>query len=150
MKKTLSLLLSVSLCLTLAACGGGKKPFSPAEDAAQLRDTQGVFTAGLTQIDQTTACALYGIDEATVTASAVYGSTTSAEELAIFTFSSTEDAETAQALLQYRVEDRKEELENYLPNELPKLDKAVIEVRKNSVLLVIAADYSGVEAFLGN
>ncbi len=148
MKKAISGILAFSLILVLSACGGKKEAFSPAKDAARLRDTQGVFATGLTQIDQATACALYGIDESTVTASAVFGSTSSAEELAIFTFSSQEEAQAAQPLLQYRVEDRTEELRDYLPDELPKLEKAIIEVREDSVLLVVASDYGPVEDFL--
>lgn len=148
MKKLLAVLLTGALCLSLAACGGGKGAFSPAKDAAALRDMEGVFATGLIQIDQATACALYGIDESTVTESAVFGSASSAEELAVFTFSSAEDAKAAQTQLQYRVEDRMEELRNYLPDELPKLEKAVIEVREASILLVVAADYGPVEEFL--
>lgn len=150
MKKFLSVLCAAILCIALAACGGKEAaPFGPENDAKALMDTSGVFSGALTEIDQATACALYGMDESTVTASAVYGSTTSAEELAIFTFSDETAAQAAGELLGYRVEDRKDELENYLPDELPKLDKAVVEVRKNSALLVIAADYSGVDTFLG-
>ena len=150
MKKFLCLLCAAALGLFLSGCGEKKaSPFDPASDGKTLLETAGVFCDTLTEIDQATACALYGIDESTVTSSAVYGSTSSAEELAIFTFSDEAAAQTAGELLGYRVEDRKDELENYLPNELPKLDKAVIEVRENSVLLVIAADYSGVETFLG-
>lgn len=143
-------LLCAALCLSLAACGGGKNAaFDPEADAKTLLETSGVFGDALTQIDQSTACALYGMDEDSVTASAVYGSTSSAEELAIFTFSDETAAQAAGELLGYRVEDRREELENYLPNELSKLDKAVIEIRGKSALLVIAADYGPVEAFLG-
>lgn len=150
MKKFLSVLCAAILCIALAACGGKEAaPFDPENDAKALMDTSGVFSGALTEIDQATACALYGIDESTVTASAVYGSTASAEELAIFTFSDETAAQAAGELLGYRAEDRKDELENYLPDELPKLDKAVVEVRKNSALLVIAADYSGVDTFLG-
>lgn len=151
MRKELSLFCTAVLCLSLAACGGDKAapaPFDPEPDAKTLMETQGVFSGALTEIDQEVACALYGMDESTVTASAVYGSTVSAEELAVFTFSDDTAAQAAGELLGYRVEDRKDELENYLPGELPKLDKAVIEVRGASALLVIAADYGPVETFL--
>ena len=88
MKKILSGIVFAVLCLSLTACGGKTAEFSPAQDAAELREADGAFTTALTQIDQATACALYGIDEATVTASAVYASPSSAEELAIFTLDS--------------------------------------------------------------
>lgn len=153
MRKFLCLSCCAALCLSLTACGGGKAapvPFDPEADAKTLMETEGVFSGALTQIEQDVACALYGMDESTVTASAVYGSTVSAEELAIFTFSDDTAAQTAGELLGYRVEDRRDELEDYLPGELPKLDKAVIEVRDTSALLVIAADYGPVETFLEN
>lgn len=145
-------MLSAALCLSLTACGGESSTpaeiFDPAADVQTLLDS-GAFSETLTEIDQETACLLYGIDEATVTGSAVYGSTgATAEEVAIFTFGSEEDTAAAGTALQYRVEDRIEGLADYLPNEIPKLEKAVLEVRGSSVLLVIAADYAPVDAFL--
>ena len=148
MKKILSGIVFAVLSLSLTACGGKTAEFSPAKDAAELREAEGAFTTALTQIDQATACALYGIDEATVTASAVYASPSSAEELAIFTLDSDEAAQAAQTALGYRVEDRLEELEDYMPEEMDKLKDAVIEKRGSSVLLVIASDYGPVSEFL--
>ncbi len=151
MKKFLSVVCFITLILSLAACGGEKKEsFDPAGDAKVLLDAAGVFGEALTEIDRATACALYGIEESSVTGSAVYGSTSSAEELAIFTFSEEDAAQAAAEQLGLRVEDRQDELRDYLPNELPKLEKAVIEVRGASVLLVVAADYGPVETFLGD
>lgn len=148
MKKFLCVFISAVLALSLTACGSGEKAFDPAADAKALLETAGVFSETLTEIDRSTACALYGIDENTVTGSAIYGATGSAEELAIFTLSDETAAQTAAKQLGYRVEDRKEELTDYMPAELPKLDKAVVETRGNSVLLVIAADYAGVDELL--
>lgn len=148
MKKILFGIVFAALCLSLTACGGKTAEFSPAKDAAALREAEGAFATALTQIDQATACALYGIDEAAVTASAVYASPSSAEELAIFTLNSEEAAKAAQTALGYRVEDRQEELEDYMPGEMDKLKDAVIEKRGSSVLLVIAADYGPVREFL--
>ena len=102
------------------------------------------------QIDDGTACALYGIDAATVDACAVYASTSGAEELAIFTFTDADAAQAGAKQLGYRVEDRVEELTSYLPTEIPKLEKAVVETRGNSVLLLIAADYDAAKPVLEN
>ncbi len=149
MKKILSVILSGALALSLAACGE-KEPaaFDPAADAKTLLDS-GAFVDTLEEIDQATACALYGIDESIVTGCAVYmANATSAEELAIFTFSGAEEAQAAATLLGYRVEDQKDALSDYLPGELPKLDKAVVETRSNSVLLAVAADAAPVNDFL--
>lgn len=151
MKKTLTALLGLTLCLSLAACGGKEeaKDFTAA-DADTLLGTQGVFTEALTEIDKETACALYGIDETTVTDCKVYGSTgATAEELAVFVLDSAEHADEAVTAFGYRIEDRKEGLKDYLPDEVGKLDQAVVEKRGSSVLFVVPADAKGVTDFLG-
>ena len=151
MKKLLCPLLSLTLLLSLAACGGKPEeepaPFSPTDAAALL--SSGAFSETLEAIDADVACALYGIDETTLTDAAVYGSTgTTAEELAILTLTDEEAAQAALTALGYRVEDRTAAMENYLPNEVPKLQNAVLEQRGNTVLLVVASDYSPVENFI--
>ena len=152
MKKFLALLLVFLIAASLAACGGGQgevKPFDPDADAKTLLEAQGVFSASMTAIDTEVACALYGIDETTVTGCAAYGATaTSAEELAIFTFDSEDSAQAALKQLGYRIEDRTEELRDYLPDELPKLEGAVTQQRGASVLLLIAQDSQGWEKLL--
>ena len=150
MKKLLFILLPGILILTLAACGE-KAPtaFDPANHTQALLDADRVFGEALEPIDQTTACALYGIDEATVTASAVYmANATSAEEVAIFTLADEEAAQAAAKQLGYRIDDRIEELTDYLPGEVPKLEKAVVETRGNSVLLLVCSDYDGAKKVL--
>lgn len=152
MKRSRFVPFTAALLLALSACGGGEEvtPFDPAADVQTLMETEGVFTEALTEIDQATACALYGIDEETVESCAVYGATgASAQEVAIFLLKSEEDAETAGQQLRYRVEDRMEGLKDYLPEAIPSLEDAVVEVRGTSALLVVADDYAGVESFLG-
>ncbi len=152
MKRFLSGLWAAALGLTLCACGGGKapQPFDPAADTQTLLSTTGLFSEALTGVDKPTACMLYGIDEDLVTDCAVYASTgATAEELAIFSLASEEDAQTVATALGYRVEDRIEGLRDYLPDEISKLENAVIKTQGASVLLVVAADYAGLADFLG-
>lgn len=148
-KKFLCVFCSAALCLSLAACGGEPAAtFDPA-DAPALLAAEGAFTETLEEIDRDTACALYGIDETTVTACAVYGSTgATAEELAIFVLTDETAADAARTALGYRVEDRREELADYLPNETVKLDHAIVEQRDTTVLLVVAADYAPINDYL--
>lgn len=151
MKRFPSVVISVLLALSLAGCGGqdAPRPFDPESDAQALTEAQGVFSAPMTTIDADVACALYGIDEDTVTGCAAYGTTaTSAEELALFIFDSEDSAQAAVKLLQTRVEDRTEELRDYLPDELPKLEKARVEQRGATALLLVCADYDAAGALL--
>lgn len=151
MKKSLSVILSLALLLALAACGGGQEetPFDPAADSETLLES-GCFSGEMTGIDLATACALYGIDQSTVSGGAVYGSAgVTGEELAILTFQSAEDAQAALKQLQYRVEDQLEVLSDYAPDAVPRLEGAVVTARGASALLVVADDYGPVETFLG-
>ena len=149
MKKLLCAALGFALLLSLAACGGKEEevtPFSPSDATALLES--GAFSETLEAIDADVACVLYGIDESTVTGAAVYGSTgTTAEELAIFVLTDEESAQAARTALGYRVEDRAAAMASYLPNEVPKLESALLEQRGNTVLLVVANDYDPVDEF---
>lgn len=156
MKKFLCVSCAVLLTLSLAACGGGGTDQTPAfdpEGAAQALLDSGAFSAPLEELDRATACALYGIGEATVEECRVYvgNAGVSLEELAVFVLSDETAAQEALTCLQYRVEDQREAAAGYagfLQGELDKLDGAVLQQRGTSVLLVIAADYAPVEALL--
>lgn len=144
--KNLRLLpLLLALCLALAACGGGggeesKAGVDPAATAQALLDS-GAFEGALDTVDTEVACRLYGIDYADVTDGIVYGSLSSgAEEIAIFRFQSTDAAEAALAGLEQRVEDQRAALKDYMPEEVAKLDGAIITRLGDSAILVVAAD----------
>lgn len=142
-RKFFMLIIAILLGWSFTACSKEEqRPFDPESDAQALVEAQGVFSAPMTAIDVDVACALYGIDDTTVTGCAAYGATaTSAEELAVFTFDSEDSAQAAIKLLQTRITDRTEELRDYLPDELPKLEKARVEQRGASALLLVCADY---------
>lgn len=150
MKKFLSVFISILLLSSLAACGGETntvKDFA-VEDAGTLLES-GAFTESLTGIDTEVACTRYGVDPATVTSGAVYGSTgATAEELAVLTFDSAAHAEDAKKAVGYWLEDQIEAMASYLPLEVSKLEKTILEVRGASLLLVVANDYSPVDDFL--
>lgn len=154
MKKALSLLLLLSLFITLFSCGSKEPaPFDPERDAKTLLETEGVFSGELEEIDRSTACAVYGIEESTVTGAKVYMGNTgvSLEEVAIFTLTDDDAAQAALTALNYRIQDQREAAAGYaqfLQDELSKLDGALTQLRGSSVLLVVAADYGPVNAFL--
>lgn len=151
MKRLFTGLISMALFFTLAACGdqnNAQTPFDPAADATALLETS-AFSETLMEIDKETACTLYGIDGGTVTASAFYGSTgATAEELAILTLDSEDSAAAAVKALEQRVSDRKEALADYQPQEIDKLNGAIVSQRGSSVMLVVASDYSPVNTML--
>lgn len=143
MKRVLLPLLALCLCLT--ACGGGaeEEGYDPANTAQALLDS-GAFSQALDALDKDTACeALYGgLDPDTVEECAVYASLSAgAEEIAVFKLSSAEAAGTALTALEDRVAEQREALESYQPEEVGKLDSAIVEQKGNTVVLVVAEDH---------
>ena len=120
------------LCLALTACGGGgavgQTPYDP-ETAAQALLDSGAFSDALDTVDQDTAAALYGID-------------------AVLVLTDEDAAAAALDGLEARVADQKAVLESYQPDEVSKLDSAIVEQRGNSVLLAVAADAEKARAAL--
>lgn len=137
---------ALTLCLALTACGGGggdsqaAEEFDPAATAQALLDS-GAFEDSLDTIDTDTAAGLYGLDASTITDGTVYTSLSAgAEEIAVLVLSDADAAAAAMDALEERVADQRAALESYQPDEVTKLDNAILEQRGNSVLLAVAAD----------
>ena len=151
--KTLMLRLipaALTLCLTLAACGGGgdtaQKAFDPAATAQALLDS-GAFEDTLDTVTADVAATLYGVDAADITDCAVYTSLSAgAEEIAVLVMADADAAAAALEGLEARVADQKAALESYQPDQVAKLDSAIIEQRGSSVLLAVAADAEAAQA----
>lgn len=142
---------ALCLCLALTACGAPaqKEAFDPEKTAQALLDS-GAFEDTLDTIDQDAAIELYGLDAATVTGCVVYTSLSAgAEEIAVLTLTDEDAAAAALGQLEQRVADQKTALESYQPEEVAKLDKAILEQRGASVLLAVAADADAAKASLG-
>ena len=140
---------ALTLCLTLAACGGGgtaETPFEPATAAQALLDS-GAFTDTLEAVDAEVAATLYGVDAADITDCAVYTSLSAgAEEIAVLVMADETSATAAMDGLEKRVADQKAALESYQPDEVAKLDSAILEQRGSSVLLAVCADADAARA----
>lgn len=147
MKKFLSVFLFIGILLSLAACKKEEPPKADftLTDAQTLLDS-GAFSEPLEEIDLDIACYLYDLDLDKVSEAAVYGSTgATAEELAVFIFTDAEAAADAKSHFETRITDRTEAMSSYIPTEVPKLEKAVLEVRGATLLFVVANDYGLVE-----
>ena len=136
------------LLLPLAACGGAeeKAGFDPEITLQALADA-GAFSEELEELDGDTAFTLYGLgnsglEREDLTAAKVLRSAgATCEEGAVLVFTSGDQAQTAvQALGDYN--------RDYRPQELPKLESAVIQQRENTVLLLVAGDLEAAQGVL--
>ena len=141
----------LALCLTLSACGGGNEEavaFDPAVTAQSLLDS-GAFSDALEEVNTSVAATLYGVDEADIADGAVYMSLSAgAEEIAVLVLSDADAAAAAMEGLEAHVADQRTALESYQPDEVSKLDGAILQQKGNSVLLAVCADPEAAKAAL--
>ena len=147
MKRTLIGLCAV-FCLILAGCGESAPEVRPFEngDLNTILES-GAFSEQLEVVDSEIVCMLYGMelggDIVTACEGYLSGGAT-AEELVLFTAVDEGAAEKVKAACELRVEDQIVSYESYLPGEVAKLENAVIAVRGNTVLIVVANDGAAV------
>lgn len=142
-KRIAAALLALCLVLPLAACGQEGEPELNIDELGEELYSVGTFGEELYALDESVAQGLYGTDADTrcwVRA----GTGATAEELAVF---ETKDADAAAALVQKleaRNADRIESYSSYIPEEVPKLENAVILSGGRYVVLCVAEDSSAV------
>lgn len=151
MKRALTLALALLTALGLTACGGRENDAPPLYSAADVTKIEeaGAFDAGLydlEELDIDTAFMLYklgdyglekeDLKEGTVLRSA--GAT--CEEAAVLVFTSADKAKTAADAIQDYVAGQIEANRDYRPAELPKLENALVDLRGETLLLVVAND----------
>lgn len=145
MKKTICGALICALLLAVCAgCGQTEPEEEPSFPAALTIQTlldSGAFSEELVELDPMLLFPLSG-EEADYEGSVLYYSTgATAETAAVISVRDAEQVyEVAEALrswLEYQIEAERD----YRPVEVEKLENAIIEIRGNSVLLVVAADW---------
>lgn len=141
MKKTLKIIVSLMLCiLTLfafAGCSGGEtKEIDIDKLSAELTEKV-EFKDSLTKLDDSMISKLYGIDYAEE--QIVYVSTgATAEEIALFKLKDSSDAQKAYDAVNKRLDYQKNSFELYIPEEMVKLDAAVLELYGNYVIFCVS------------
>ena len=122
----------------LAGCAKSQKTVDPAKLATRLT-TEITYQDELTAVDAETVSMIYYFDDAAITQSFVYeGSGATAEEVAVFECASEDDAAKVLQAVNERVEEQKESFTDYVPEELNKLDAAVIQKTGNYVVLSVS------------
>lgn len=150
--KKLCLTLSAVLLLTcLAACGGeeAKEPFDPEATAQTLLNTPGVFSETLERLDRAVVEGEYGLEgQGASEVVCWYSPGGTAEEVTVVTFEAEPSARAFADAAWAHIADQKEANETYRPAEMPKLEKAVVERRGSTVLVLVCADYEAAQAAL--
>ena len=151
-KKILMILLSLTLVLSLAACGskGNKSAEAGNTDAnidvntlADAIKNGGDFKDNLAPVDKSIGLTrvLSNVDESMVEEAAFYtNSSSSAEEIIVIKTTSADYVKVMTAAFDVRISNQKVACSDYLPNEIPKLENALKYTNGKYAILVISND----------
>ena len=154
-KTTLSLLSLLLLCLlALSACSGGEDAGVYETGDVQAMADAGAFSEPLETLDGDTAFALYRLSSAGLTredltdCAVLRSSGATCEEGAVLVFAGEEQAEAALSALKDYIQGQITSNQDYRPEEIPKLEAALVDRRGNTVLLAVASDQEAVQSAL--
>ena len=128
----------LALAVLLSACGADGKAYTTA-DAQALIDAD-AFDGEMEQVDSYTVALLYGLEENAVIDCASYiaiNSSASADEVTVLVLRDEAAAKTAEESCKKRVEGQIESYQTYGPDQVPRLEEAVISRREHTVLLAV-------------
>lgn len=136
MKKLIGSVVLLAAAFLLAACGNGKKDIDINALAEELLEKV-EFVDELSQVDQETAERLYNIKDA-VAQSVYIGSGATAEEIAVFELKDEAAAIDAKDAALQRMKEQKESFETYIPQEVEKLDQAIVKVSGKYLIVCVS------------
>lgn len=148
MKKMLCGVVCCLLMLTACAKDSGSTPFDPSETTRALLDS-GAFSETLEELDYEIAAMLFGLsgDAGQYEGTMLYYSTgATSETVAVVCARETDQTAAVEKTLNGWVESQIEAVRNYQPDEVEKLEHAIVETRGNTVLLAVAADWEKARA----
>ncbi len=145
--------IPIFVLIFLLFCGCGKTSAQP-PDFPKLSEElyqAGVFSTPVDAVDSAVALSLYGLDSADVAEGSFYFSSgASADELALILAADESAAQTVADAFEARVSFQQTGYADYMPEELHKLENALVRQEGLYVLLCVAEDPSGVTEVMDN
>ncbi|MCI5773286.1 MAG: DUF4358 domain-containing protein [Erysipelotrichaceae bacterium] len=136
MKKLLMVL--ISLCL-LWGCSSQESVVIDLASLGKQMQEEIKFDDELNLMSTDMIPTIYGIDNA-IEAYAYMGSQATAEEIALFKFANDKDAKAGKEALEAHLEKQKQDYASYIPEEVVRIEKAVLRQEGNYVLLCVSYD----------
>ena len=138
MRKVMTVVAMVMAVAVLAGCGGKAADFDVTALGNDLA-TKITYADTLAPMDLDMAGMFLNLSDVNVTKAAIYeGSGGTAEEIVVLECASDEDAKKAEEVLKTRVAEQVESFTDYVPEELTKLNAAVIKVNGKYAVLSVS------------
>lgn len=137
MKKVLTVIAGIAAAAMLAACGTAQiEPQTLADSLSGVIN----FSEQLTPLSENITLKRYGLDETLVTEAAGYAGTQAVvDEIAVF---KTADADAVIEKVNARLSAQETSYTSYAPDEVPKLQDAVVESVGDCVIVCVSEDAS--------
>lgn len=139
-KASLFFVSIVSIAVVLCAgCAAPQGDFSVSE-AAQTLSSELPFSEPLTPVETDLALRLYEIAQEDVEEAAVYAGTGGAtvDEISVWKATDAQAAARIEQAVRERVQTQKDVYQDYRPEQIPKLDHAVVVTQGNTVILCVS------------
>lgn len=150
MKKILALLLCAAFVMAFAACGAKEEAVEIDVTAlAAALAAADIYDDILSEVPAAAASRFYGYEEGDVTACALYQSTAAAaEEVFVAQCVSEEALAAVKAGVEARIEEQIASYESYVPEEVPKLNDALVITEGLYLIFVVSADSAGAQGII--
>ena len=140
MRKLTAIIAGLLCAMILTSCGGGHeiiKSIDPAAIADALNETVS-FSEELAEVSEDVLLRRYGLDSDTVYAASGYiGTPAIVDEIAVL---QTSDVEAVGEAARARIESQKVNYASYAPDEVPKLENALVKVIGDCVVVCVSND----------
>ena len=144
MKKLFAVVLAVlTMSMAFAGCSSEETYISFDEVYNQLTSSIDFSASKMQKQTEAALNNYYYIDPATLENYAIYMAdyaTGNADEIAMFQVKESDQMTTVKSLINDRISDLKVRYEDYKPEEMPKIESAIIEEKGNYIFLVISPD----------
>ena len=140
-KKLMSILLCITMIFVVVGCSKEeKKETAVTKEQIDSFVSQSIESDGfkdeLAFVDEEKALDQYGITKEEIESITAYlGTGASAEELVCI---KTKDTDKIKSLMTQHLEEQKKNFESYLPDEVPKIESALVEVKGDYVIVCVA------------
>lgn len=143
-KKLFAVILAVlTMSMAFAGCSSEETYISFDEVYNQLTSSIDFSASKMQKQTEAALNNYYYIDPATLEDYAIYMAdyaTGNADEIAMFQVKESDQMTTVKSLINDRISDLKVRYEDYKPEEMPKIESAIIEEKGNYIFLVISPD----------
>ncbi len=148
MKKTTAVLLAVLTAFLFCSCGNNQPKDIDIIALGGYVKNNVAFSEEIEEVDSSVALTNFGLDETEFEAVEYATSSAVAEVFAAFKGNSAEDTAVITEAVQNRIDYLRESYSSYGPQEVPKIESAVVITQGNCVIFCISADNSQAKALI--